>query len=190
MSRIRKLLVAAASVAVVASVAAPASAAEQTFTDDRGFRGGFDIHSVRVVNTGDWVKIRTHHDNLRYGTTQNGGVSVYINTIRHMNGPEFRFSGPVGFDGGYSLLKVRDWKPISGVSRNDCDADDYRFGVNYQRDVVSFAVTRGCLARAFDMPIRKLRVAVAASQNRAEGGMPRVDWAPKPRALYPAVPHN
>jgi hypothetical protein len=106
MTRTRRVLVALASAVVAASVVSPASAAERTFTDKEGdVRGGFDIQSVRVVNTGKWIKIRTHHRNLRYRGTHGGGVSVYIDTVRRQNGPEFRFSGPVGFDGDCAPLE-------------------------------------------------------------------------------------
>ncbi|HYJ68408.1 MAG TPA: hypothetical protein VEX15_12210 [Nocardioidaceae bacterium] len=191
MTRIRKLLIAVASAAVVASVASvasPASAEEQTFTDKKGdVRGGFDIQSVQVVNTGKWVKIRTHHRNLRYGEmAPGGGVSVYIDTVRRRNGPEFRFAGPVGFDGDYSLLRVRRWDTFGGP----LNCNRLRFGVNYQRDVVRFAVPRRCLDRAYDHRVGKVRVAVKAAQSRSGGGHPRVDWAPKRRTLYSAVPRG
>jgi len=185
MTRTRKLLIGLASAAVVvaASAAAPASAADRTFTDQKDdVKGGFDIHAVRVVHTGNWIKIRTHHRNLRYGTAQSGGISVYINTVRNGGGPEFRFSGPIGFDGDYGIVRVRHWKPIGDPL--SCQSQRYR--VNYKRDVVAFAVTRGCLARAIDMPIRGLRVAAKTAQSQANGA-PRIDWAPKRHKLYPVV---
>jgi hypothetical protein len=185
MKHVRRLLVVlAAAVVAVSVISPPASAAEQTFTDRSGdVRGGFDIQSVRVVNTGKWIKIRTHHENLRQGPSAPGGsVSVFIDTARHRNGPEFRFSGPVGFDGDYSIVKVRRWK-ADGDALN---CRGLRFGVNYQRDVVHFSVTRRCLDRAYDHRVGKIRVAVKAAQNTASGD-PRIDWAPKRRHLYPAV---
>jgi hypothetical protein len=187
MTRTRRILIAVASVAVAASVAAPASAAEDTFTDKEGdLRGGFDIQSVRVVNTGKWIKIRTHHRNLRYGDmAPGGGVSVYIDTARRRNGPEFRFAGPVGFDGDYAILRTRRWEPVGGPL--NCNL---RFGVNYKRDVVRFAVTRRCLDRIYDHRVGKIRVAVQAAQSRVGSGDPRIDWAPKRRTLYPAVPRG
>jgi hypothetical protein len=185
MTRFGRLFVVVATAAVVAaSVISPAGAAERTFTDKKGdVLRGFDIQSVRVVNTGKWIKIRTHHRYLRYGGAQNGGVSVYIDTVRKRRGPEFRFAGPVGFDGDYSLLRVRRWQPVGGP----LGCRGLRFGVNYKRDVVRFAVTRRCLDRAYDHRVGKVRVAVMTAQNRAGGGAPRVDWAPKRRTLYPAV---
>jgi hypothetical protein len=189
MTHTRRLLVAVASVAaVVASGISPASAAERTFTDREGdLRGGFDIESVRVVNTGNWIKIRSHHRNLRYGgQTPGGGVSVYISTVRRRNGPEFRISGPVGFDGDYAIIRVRRWEPVGGPLR----CGGLRFGVNYERDVVRFAVTRRCLDRAYDHRVGKIRVAVMAAQNRRVGSVPRIDWAPKRRTLYPGVPRG
>jgi hypothetical protein len=184
MTRISRFFVAVAAAAVAASVIAPAGAAESTFTDQHGdVRRGFDIQSVRVVNTGKWIKIRTHHRYLRYGGAQNGGVAVYIDTVRKRKGPEFRIAGPVGFDGDYSILRVRHWKTVGG--RLGCAG--LRFGVNYKRDVVRFAVTRRCLDRAYDHRVGKVRVAVKTAQNRAGGGAPRVDWAPKRHTLYPAV---
>jgi hypothetical protein len=186
MTRTRRLLIAVASVAVVASVASPANAAERTFTDRKGdVRGGFDIQSVRVVNTGKWIKIRSHHRSLRDGVTT-GGVSVYIDTVRRRRGPEFRFSGPVGFDGDYAILRVHRWNPVGGP----LNCGGLRFGVNYRRDVVHFGVTRRCLDRAYDHRVGKVRVAVMSAQNRAGGGAPRIDWAPKRRTLYPAVPRG
>jgi hypothetical protein len=184
MTHIRRLFVAVAAAALAASVISPAGAAERTFTDREGdVRRGFDIQSVRVVNTGKWIKIRTHHRYLRYGGAQNGGVSVYIDTVRKRKGPEFRFAGPVGFDGDYSILRVRHWNAVGGP----LNCNGLRFGVNYKRDVVHFAVTRRCLDRAYDHRVGKIRVAVMTAQNRAGGGKPRVDWAPKRRTLYPAV---
>jgi hypothetical protein len=187
MTRSRRILIALAAAAVAASVASPASAAERTFEDQKGdVRGGFDIESVRVVNTGKWIKIRTHHRNLRYGGSQNGGVSVYIDTVRRRNGPEVRFSGPVGFDGDYSLSLVRRWRPVG----DPVNCQRLRYGVNYQRDVVRFAVPRRCLDRAYDHRVGKIRVAVQTSQNRAHGPVPRYDWAPKRHRLYAAVPRG
>jgi hypothetical protein len=187
MRRIRTLLVAVAAVGLLASAAATANAEDQSFRDRKDdVRGGFDIHSVRVDNTGKWIKIRTHHRNLRYGATApGGGVSVYIDTVRRRNGPEFRFSGPVGFDGDYAIVRVRRW--TAGDDALNCRL---RFGVNYKRDVVRFAVPRRCLDRAYDHRVGKIRVAVKAAQSRAGGGAPRVDWAPKRRTLYPAVPRG
>ena len=186
MKHARRLLVALAAAAVAVSVvsAAPASAAERTFKDRAGdVRGGFDIESVRVANTGKWIKIRTHHHNLRYGdTAPGGGVSVFIDTAHRRHGPEFRFSGPVGFDGDYALVTVHRWK----ADDEALNCKGLRFGVNYKRDVVHFAVTRRCLDRAFDHRVGKIRVAVQAAQNTASGD-PRIDWAPKRRTLYPAV---
>lgn len=183
MNRTRTVLVAVASVALAASVAAPADAARDTFKDKAGdIRGGFDIHSVHVKNNGAWVKVRTKHRNLRYGQhAPGGGVSVYIDIAKRRKGPEFRFSGPVGFDGDYSIVKVRHWKPVGRML--NCGL---RFGVNYQRDVIRFAVKRRCLDRVYDQRVGKVRVAVAASQSRAHG-KPRTDWAPKRHHLYPAV---
>jgi hypothetical protein len=187
MTRTRRLLVALAGAAVAASVVSPAGAAERTFRDREGdVRGGFDIHSVRVVNTGKWIKIRTHHRELRYGGAQNGGVSVYIDTVRRRNGPEVRFSGPVGFDGDYAIVRVRRWKPVGDA----LGCNGQRYGVNYRRDVVRFAVTRRCLDRVYDHRVGRIRVAVQTGQNRAGGGLPRVDWAPKQRKLYRAVPRG
>lgn len=184
MTRIGRSLVAMAAAVVAASVISPASAAESTFSDQRGdVRRGFDIHSVRVVNTGKWIKIRTHHRYLEYGGAQNGGVAVYIDTVRRRNGPEFWIAGPVGFDGDYNIARTRHWQPVG----QPLDCRGLRFGVNYKRDVVRFAVTRRCLDRAYDHRVGKVRVAAKTAQNRAGGGAPRVDWAPKRRALYPAV---
>ncbi len=175
MTRIGRFFAAVAAAAVAASVIAPASPAEQTFTDKQGdLNRGFDIQSVRVVNTGKWIKIRSHHRHLRYGGAQNGSVSVYIDTVRRRKGPEFRFAGPVGFDGDYSILRVRHWETVGGP----LGCGGLRFGVNYERDVVHFGVTRRCLDRAYDHRVGKVRVAVMAAQNRAGGGSPRVDWAP------------
>jgi hypothetical protein len=185
MRRTRRILIALAAAVVAASVVSPASAAERTFTDRKGdVAGGFDIHSVRVVNTGRWIKIRTHHRNLRDGVTT-GGVSVYIDTVRRRNGPEVRFSGPVGFDGDYSLLRTRRWQTFGGPL--NCNL---RFGVNYGRDTVRFAVTRRCLDRVYDHRVGRIRVAVMSAQNRAGGPVPRIDWAPKRHKLYPKVPRG
>jgi hypothetical protein len=51
-------------------------------------------------------------------------------------------------------------------------------------------VTRRCLDRVYDHRVGKIRVAVKTAQNRAGGGLPRVDWAPKRRTLYAAVPRG
>lgn len=183
MSRTRKALVAAAAVAVTMSMASPAEAAKESFADKVGdTKGGFDIHSVHVKNNGAWVKVRTKHRNLRYGPqTQGGGVSVYLDIAKARKGPEFRVAGPVGFDGDYNIVKVRKWKPVGGTL--GCDL---RFGVNYKRDVVRFAVKRRCMDRIYDHRVGKVRVAAVASQSRAHG-QPTNDWAPKRRQLYPAV---
>jgi hypothetical protein len=187
MRRTRRILIALAAAVVAASVVSPASAAERTFTDREGdVAGGFDIHSVRVVNTGQWIKIRTHHRNLRYGgDTPGGGVSVYIDTVRRRNGPEVRFAGPVGFDGDYALLRVRRWQTTGGPL--NCNL---RFGVNYRRDVVRFGVTRRCLDRVYDHRVGRIRVAVMTAQNRPSGPVPRIDWAPRRHKLYPKVPRG
>ncbi|MGH3359932.1 MAG: hypothetical protein ACRDO7_14115 [Nocardioidaceae bacterium] len=183
MIRTRKLLAVVASVALAASVAAPADAASDTFKDKVGdIKGGFDIHSVHVKNDGAWVKVRTKHRNLKYGMdAPGGGVSVYIDTAKSRKGPEFRFGGPVGFDGDYSIVKVRRWKAVGGPLR--CGL---RFGVNYKAEVVRFAVKRRCMDRVYDHRVGKVRVAVHAAQSRAHG-QPKVDWAPKRHRLYRAV---
>lgn len=184
MKRTRMVLVGVAAAALVASGAAPAGAAKATFKDKAGdIKGGFDIHSVHVKNNGPWVKVRTKHRNLRRGQhATTGGVSVYIDIAKGRKGPEFRFSGPVGFDGDFSIVKTRrNWKPVGGPLR--CGL---RFGVNYKRDVVRFAVKRRCMDRVYDKRVGKVRVAVRASQNRAHG-QPKNDWAPKRHKLYPAV---
>jgi hypothetical protein len=186
MGHTRSLLVVAATAALAASVVTPANAAESTFTDRHGdVRGGFDIQSVRVANTGKWIKIRSHHRNLRNGGPPTGGVTVYIDTAHRRKGPEFWFAGPVGFDGDFNIGKARHWKPIG----QPLNCGGLRFGVSYQRDVVRFAVTRRCLDRAYDHRVGKIRVAVKAAQN-TRSGTPRIDWAPKRRTLYPAVPRG
>jgi len=184
MTHTRRLLIALASAAaLVGSLVPPAQAAERTFTDRHGeIRSGFDIHSVRVVNTGQWIKIRTHHRNIRYGMdVQGGGVSVYIDTVRRRRGPEFVISGPVGFDGDYNIVRTRNSRPFG----QPLNCRGLRFGVNYKRDVVRFAVTRRCLDRAYDHRVGRIRVAAKASPSGA-----RVDWAPKRRKLYAAVPRG
>src|SRR5690606_24072250 len=106
----------------------------------------------------------------------------YIDIAKRRKGPEFRFAGPVGFAGDYNLvLTRRNWKPAGKALR--CGL---RFGVNYKRNDVRFAVKRRCMDRIYDQRIGKVRVAVRASQNRAHG-KPKHDWAPKRHKLYPAV---
>ena len=175
----------AASIALTASMAAPASAAETNFTDARGdVRGGFDVRVVHVDNNGKWITVKTHHRNLRYGpTVQTGTVAVYLDTVRNRRGPEFRFVGPVGFDSEYNIVRVRHWRPVG-------DAVTFRgqrFSVNYKRDVARFAVTRKLLDRVYDHRVGKIRVAVRTAQSKPRGDGLRVDWAPRQHRLYPAV---
>lgn len=174
-----------ASVALAASVAAPASAAVTNFADAKGdVRGGFDIRAVRVDNTGKWITVKTHHRNLRQGpSVQDGSIALYIDTVRHRKGPEFRFVGPIGFDGDYNIVRVRHWRPVG-------DAVTFRgqrFHVNYQRDAVRFAVTRKLLDRVYDHRVGKIRVAVRTAQDKPHGDGVRIDWAPRQHRLYPAV---
>ena len=192
MTRTRKAFIAVvASIGLAASVASPADAADATFKtatfrDKAGdLKGGFDIHAVHVKNNGAWVKVRTKHRNLKYGQqTPGGGVSVYLDIAKARKGPEFRFAGPVGFDGDYSIVKVRHWKSVGGPL-----ACGLRFGVNYKTDVVRFAVKRRCMDRVYDHRVGNVRVAVQASRNRIHG-QPKTDWAPKRHRLYPAVPRG
>jgi hypothetical protein len=192
MTRKSRILVAAAatatSVALAGSVAAPASAAESNFTDARGdVRGGFDIRAVHVDNTGKWITVKTRHRNLRTGpTVQGGSVAVYIDTVRNRKGPEFRFAGPVGFDGDYNIVRVRHWRPVGDA----LTFRGQRFSVNYKRDVVRFAVTRKLLDRAYDHRVGKIRVAARSAQSRPNGDGVRTDWAPRKHRLYAAVPRG
>lgn len=187
MTRKGRILIATVSavVALAASVGTPASAAETNFTDAKGdVRGGFDIRAVHVDNTGKWITVKTHHRNLRYGpSVRDGGIALYLDTVRHRKGPEFRFFGPVGFDGEPNLVRVRNWKPVG----DPVFLRGQQFGVNYKRDVVRFAVTRKLLDRVYDHRVGKIRVAVRTAQAAPRGSGVRVDWAPGFQRLYSAV---
>ena len=183
----RSALVGIASIALAASVAAPANADTVTLKDKRGdIKGGLDIHSVRVDNDGPRVGVKTTHRNLKYGPKVRGGsIAVYIDIARKRRGPEFILGAPVGSDGDFHISKVRNWKMVGKPLR----CKGLRFRANYKRDVVRFSATRRCLDRAYDKKIGKIRVAVRASQNRAHG-QPRDDWWPKRRHLSRAVAAN
>jgi hypothetical protein len=190
MTRKGRILIAtvSAAVALAASVNSPASAAESNFTDAKGdVRGGFDVRAVHVDNTGKWITVKSHHRNLRYGpSVRTGSVAVYLDTVRHRSGPEFRFFEPVGFDGEPNLMRVRDWKPVG----DPVFLRGQRFSVNYKRDVVRFAVTRRLLDRVYDHRVGKIRVAVRTAQAAPRGNKVRVDWAPGRRQLFSAVPRG
>lgn len=183
----RSALVAVASIALAASVAAPAGADTETFKDKKGdIKGGLDIHSVRVVNDGPRVTVRSTHRNLKYGPmVQGGSAAAYIDIAKGRKGPEFIIAGPVGSDGDYHISKVRRWKMVGDPLR----CKGLRFRINYKRDAVRFSATRRCMDRAYDHKVGKVRVAVRASQNRAHG-QPKNDWWPKRRHLSKAVAAN
>ncbi|MDN5851568.1 MAG: hypothetical protein L0K86_01760 [Actinomycetia bacterium] len=187
MLRLRGVLVAIASIALAASVAAPANADSATFKDKRGdLRGGFDIQSVSVDNNGRRVSVKSTHRNIRKNMfRRSGSVSAYIDIAKRRKGPEFIIAGPVGFDGDYHISKVRRWKMVGKPLR----CKSLRFRVNYKRDVVRMSASRRCLDRAYDHKIGRIRVAVRASQGRPHG-QPRTDWFPKRRHLSQWVRAN
>lgn len=174
MTRIRTTLVAVAGAALAASMASPATADSAVIGDKAGdLKGGFDIRSVTVDNNGGWITASSKHRNLKYGPkAPGGGISLFIDTIPKRKGPEFRFGGPVGFDGDYALVKMRNWKAVGDPL--NCQL---RYGVNYKRDVVNYGVTRRCLDRAFDHRVGAIRVAIKAAQS-TKHGQPKVDWLP------------
>lgn len=186
MLRVRSVVVAAATVAMTASVAAPAGADAAKFKDKHGdLEGGMDIHAARVDNNGRWISVTSTHRNLRSGPkAPNGSVSVYIDTVRRRKGPEFAMSGPVGFDGDFAIMRMRRWKQVG-----DPLGCRLRFHVNEGRDRVRFAVPRRCLDRAYDHRVGRIRVSIRAWQDRRHG-QPRSDWAPKRRHFYRAVAAN
>lgn len=186
--RVRRVFAVAATVAMSASVLAPASADTVAFKDKRGdLKSGLDVHTVRVDNDGPQISITTKHRNLRKGPKAiGGGVSAFIDIAPRRKGPEFIIAGPVGFDGDYHISKVRRWKMVGKPLR----CKSLKFRVNYKRDTVRFAVGRPCLDRAYDQKIGKIRAAVRVVQQRRPGGHNKVDWAPKRRTFYKAVQRN
>lgn len=187
MSRTRVALAAAASAALVVSVAPSADAAKGSFRDERGdLAGGHDIARVQVKNQKKQIKIRSVHRNLRYGQKPpSGSVAYYIDTIRKRKGPEFRIAGPVGFDGDYALVKMRGWKKV--VTDGPGIPCRLSFKVNYKRDAVRASVRTGCLGKAFGgRPVGKIRVSAEATQFRKRPGVGR-DWAPKRHRFYRPV---
>ena len=183
----RTALVAVASIALAASVAAPANADTVSFKDKAGdIKGGLDIHSVKVDNDGPRVGVKTTHRNLRYGPKAPGGsIAVYLDIAKKRKGPEFIIAGPVGSDGDYHISKMRKWKMVGAPLL----CKGLRFRINYKRDIVRASAPRRCLDRAYDHKVGKIRAAVRASQSRKHG-QPKYDWWPKRRHLSRAVAAN
>lgn len=185
--RVRSFFASAATVALTASVVAPASADTDTFKDKHGdLNGGYDIRSVRVDNDGRQISIRSKHRNLRHSAKHGGSVGAYIDISPRRKGPEYIIAGGVGFNSDYNISKVRHWKMVGPRLR----CGSLKFHINYKRDTVRMAASRRCLSRSYDQEIRRIRVAVLASQNRRHGNHPKVDWAPKRRHFLPWVHAN
>lgn len=181
MSRRAKALIVGTSLLCIGVLTPPAAADQRNFKDPANdIRSGFDLRKVRVTNSGRWIRIRTLHRNLRRGPE--GGVVIYLDTQYgprrhpiHDRGPDFAFGGGVGGPAGYEVAKIQGWRgrsfPLSCRS--------LRAHINYRRDTVRFAVRRGCLARAWDVPVRDVRVSVVTGVNHG-----RNDWGPRRHRYY------
>lgn len=170
----RKALVFAAAASLTLGPAVAATAATATFEDDPGdVAHGVDIQSVTVVNEKN-VRIVVRHANLRRSYKSGASGTVYLDTDRTRNGPEFAFVG--GFFEGtdYALARTDGWRLRERAVPLTCS---YEMRLDYAEDITRIRISRACL----DHP-GKVRVAMKAAGEQADGDIVR-DWLGSRREL-------
>ncbi len=162
---------------VLSLTSGPAAAADRTFTDRANDAPrGVDIRSVKVLNDGPRIIVRTKFDQLRRnGST---GLSVYFDTNRRNRGPEYAAVGGLFEGTDWTALRVDGWRDRSPRLLMRCDIDlRTRYG---RQGTATYDIARRC----FGSP-GAIRVAATSGAQNA------TDWAPRRHRFYPRrVSHN
>jgi len=160
---------------LVATTAGPASA-ERLGLDDPADVGGAslsDILSVTAVHAPRKLVVRVDFAELK--RTSDAGpssLSVFVDTDRNANGPEFRVGTGLQAGTDYQLVRMENWKPVG-----EALTCPHVVAINFDTNRVRARISRSCLGNP-----RKVRIGVKMT-DLYDGSHPVVDWLGKRRYL-------
>ena len=165
--RTRIALTAGAALTLAGLVAAPAHA-EFYSIDDPADAGASltDVYGIEANHGSDNVLVKVRFNELMRSSA--AGVSVFFDTDRAVQGPEYVLSSGLGDGTDYVLTAADGWH--GSDDRVRCD---YAARPKWGRDVFRAVISRDCFHR-----VASVRVSVKMV-DEADGSHPVVDWAPK-----------
>jgi len=174
MNKTLKGAAASAAVALTLGVAAPASAAAIVVEDPVESGHGVDLHSVRVGNGEENLRVVLTHTNLRRDPRTGSSGVVYVDTDPTDKGPEFAFVG--GFFEGtdYQLVTTEGF---GAKNWGDAVEGSYRMVLDYSEEKTRIRISQEALG-----DVDEVRVAVRVSGRRTDGTTV-VDWLSMPRSF-------
>lgn len=165
--RPRIALATGSALALAVLAAAPAHAEFYSIDDpDDASASLSDIYGFEANHGSDNLRVKIYFNELVRSSA--AGVSIFIDTDRDVQGPEYVLSSGLGDGTDYVLTEAGAWR--GSDNRVKCDyAARPRWGKNTFRAVIS----RDCFDSA-----ASVRVSVKMV-DQADGSHPVVDWAPK-----------
>lgn len=136
-----KALAAVTAAALVLTLA-PAAQAERMKVDDGAdaTASTTDIRQVRVKHGSHWVRTVVNFPNLR--KKGNSSLSIFFDTDKGSNGPEYAIGLPLFSGADYMLTETDGWKPTDDFV--DCS---YGAKFDWADDRVVLRTRRGCFGR-------------------------------------------
>jgi len=185
----RLAAVAAASTLAIPAVSGTAAAATDAFRDARGdMSQGADIDRVRVVNGDERLRINVVHRDLVRSFRSGSSISVFLDTDRARQGPEYVFTGGTFSGADYALLKADGWK-AAGSRQVPLRGGSYIMRLDYADDVARISIDQVILGAP---DVVRVEVKTGAELVTAAGPAPsgEVDWLGSPRTFTSAIPRG
>lgn len=165
--RTRIALTAGVALALAGLVAAPAHAEFYSIDDPADASASLtDIYGLEANHGNENLLVKVRFNELTRSSA--AGVSVYIDTDRSEQGPEYVLSSGLGDGTDYVLTTADRWN--GSDNRVDCD---YRARPKWGNDVFRAVMSRDCFDRA-----ATVRVSVKMV-DQVGGSRPVGDWAPQ-----------
>ena len=172
----RRSAVRTAAVATLAGLAlgvAPAAHAETVGVADPADASG-SLNDIRQVTAGHLSKrlvVRVGVADLKANSDAGpASMALFVDTDRSRPGPELRLGTGLYAGTDYQLVRMEDWKVVSGplTCRHSVDLER-------QKDLVRFQVRRGCLGAPDEVRVGVKMV------DEYDGSHPITDWLKGPR---------
>lgn len=162
-----RLLVLAATTALLATVTAPAVAETAAVRDGADTTASLhDIRQVRVAHAPRNVFVATSFTDLRRRSAAGpAGLTVFVDSNPDRPGPERAVVTGLQTGTDYQLVRVRNWRLVGDPL--SCDHD---VRLDFRRDVAHVRVNRACLGNP-----AQVRVAVRMV-DEYDGSHPVTDW--------------
>jgi fructose-specific component phosphotransferase system IIB-like protein len=165
--RTRTALTAGTALALAALIAAPAHAEFYSIDDPADASASLtDIYGIEANHGSENLLVKVRFNELM--RTSAAGISVFIDSDRSVQGPEYVLSSGLGDGTDYVLTAADGWR--GSEDRIKCD---YAARPKWGNDVFRAVISRDCFDRA-----ASVRVSVKMG-DQADGSHPVVDWAPK-----------